>query len=158
MRLLQSMAGRGMSSALAALEHGRPAADLDRIRHLLQEARTREAVVVAQEASGRGCASRGAAWAGGASYPTQAHRSGCLGHRPRSLTRARLAPASRTRKYRSRYRSGFVPPQLQPTQPILYWQVEPLSLICISHGKRRKRREHRILSPLPLPIGLWGPA
>ena len=51
-------------------------------------------------------------------------------------------------KYRSRYRSGFVPPQLQPTQPILYWQVEPLSLICISHGKRRKRREHRILSPL----------
>jgi CRISPR/Cas system CSM-associated protein Csm2 small subunit len=44
MRLLQSMAGRGMSSALAALEHGRPAADLDRIRHLLQEARTREAL------------------------------------------------------------------------------------------------------------------
>lgn len=44
MLLLQSMASRGMSSALAALEHGRPAADLDRIRHLLQEARTREAL------------------------------------------------------------------------------------------------------------------
>jgi hypothetical protein len=44
MVLLQSMSSRGMSSALVALAHGRPAADVDRIRHLLQEARTHEAV------------------------------------------------------------------------------------------------------------------
>jgi hypothetical protein len=44
MRLLQSMAGRGMFSVLAALEHGRPATDRDHIRHLLQEARIREAL------------------------------------------------------------------------------------------------------------------
>ncbi|WP_317612741.1 hypothetical protein [Rhodococcus opacus] len=43
MRLLQSMAGRGMASALATLEHNRPAADAEQIRYLLQEARTREA-------------------------------------------------------------------------------------------------------------------
>lgn len=44
MRLLRSMVDRGMSASLAALGHGRPAADLELIRHLLQEARTREAL------------------------------------------------------------------------------------------------------------------
>ncbi|WP_064689744.1 hypothetical protein [Rhodococcus qingshengii] len=44
MRLLQSMARRGMASHLIALEHGRPETDSERIRHLLQEARTREAL------------------------------------------------------------------------------------------------------------------
>ncbi|OBG94397.1 hypothetical protein A5697_26285 [Mycobacterium sp. E3251] len=44
MRLLQSMAVRGMSSSLAALRQGRPAAVQEHIRHLLQEARTREAL------------------------------------------------------------------------------------------------------------------
>ncbi|MFR9774244.1 hypothetical protein [Nocardia sp. SC052] len=44
-QLLQSMAGRGMVSHLATLADGRPAADLEYIRHLLQEARTREALV-----------------------------------------------------------------------------------------------------------------
>ncbi|MFG1784480.1 hypothetical protein ACGFIU_18735 [Rhodococcus oryzae] len=43
-RLLQLMAGRGMASTLVALEHGRPALDGEQIRHLLQEARTREAL------------------------------------------------------------------------------------------------------------------
>ncbi|MGW4770790.1 NACHT domain-containing protein [Nocardia sp. NPDC004278] len=42
--LLQSMAGRGMTSHLAALGHGRPVADLEQIRHLLQQARMREAL------------------------------------------------------------------------------------------------------------------
>ncbi|MGW4339029.1 hypothetical protein ACWEK5_40450 [Rhodococcus koreensis] len=43
MRLLQSMATRGMASALATLEQDRPATDAEQIRYLLQEARTREA-------------------------------------------------------------------------------------------------------------------
>lgn len=43
--LLQSMAGRGMTSQLAALEQHRPAADPEYVRHLLQEARTHEALV-----------------------------------------------------------------------------------------------------------------
>ncbi|MFI9410040.1 hypothetical protein [Nocardia gamkensis] len=45
LQLLQSLAGRGMVSHLATLADGRPAADLEYIRHLLQEARTREALV-----------------------------------------------------------------------------------------------------------------
>ena len=44
MRALQSMARRGMASSLATLGHGRPAADLQQIRHLMQEARTGEAL------------------------------------------------------------------------------------------------------------------
>ncbi|WP_194835522.1 NACHT domain-containing NTPase [Nocardia sp. XZ_19_369] len=42
--LLQSMAGRGMATRLAALEHGRPAPDVEQIRHMLHEARIREAL------------------------------------------------------------------------------------------------------------------
>lgn len=44
MSLLQTMAGRGMAAHLAALSRYRPAPDLDQIRHLLQEARAREAL------------------------------------------------------------------------------------------------------------------
>lgn len=43
-RLLQSMAGRGMASALVSLSRGRPTPDTEQIGHLLQEARTREAL------------------------------------------------------------------------------------------------------------------
>ncbi|MEU6558610.1 hypothetical protein [Nocardia nova] len=44
-RLLQSMAGRGMASHMAALAHDRPAADQEMIRHLGQEARARETLL-----------------------------------------------------------------------------------------------------------------
>ncbi|MFI9411348.1 hypothetical protein [Nocardia gamkensis] len=44
MSLLQTMAGRGMAPHLAALALDRPAPDLELIRHLLQEARIREAL------------------------------------------------------------------------------------------------------------------
>lgn len=43
-RLLQSMASRGMANALIDLAKGRPVADTDRIRHLLQQARAYEAM------------------------------------------------------------------------------------------------------------------
>ncbi|MEU2258475.1 hypothetical protein ABZ540_35515 [Nocardia xishanensis] len=44
MHLLQSMAGRGMASSLAALGEGRSQVDFGHIQHLLREARTREAL------------------------------------------------------------------------------------------------------------------
>ncbi|MUL67095.1 hypothetical protein BOO86_21660 [Mycobacterium sp. CBMA 234] len=43
-RLLQSMASRGMANALIDLAKGRPVADTDRIRQLLQQARAYEAM------------------------------------------------------------------------------------------------------------------
>ncbi len=44
MRLLQTMAGRGMVLHLTALSADRPAEDQEEIRHLLQQARSREAL------------------------------------------------------------------------------------------------------------------
>jgi hypothetical protein len=61
-----------------------------------------------------------------------------------------------TCRYRSRYRSRFGPPQPSPTQSAPYLQLESIFQTRPIASKHHERPEHRILSPLPLPIGLWG--
>ena len=42
-------------------------------------------------------------------------------------------------KYRRRYRSRFARPQLLPTRPMSYWQLEPtfpIAIVCSKHNKR----------------------
>jgi len=51
-------------------------------------------------------------------------------------------------KYRRRYRSRFARPQLLPTRPMSYWQLEPTFPIAIVCSKHNKRPCVRILSPL----------
>jgi hypothetical protein len=54
------------------------------------------------------------------------------------------------------YRSTFARPQRSPTQPAAYSQIESIFPAGISNSKHNTRPDQRILSPLPLPIGLWG--
>ena len=49
-------------------------------------------------------------------------------------------------KYRRRYRSRFARPQLLPTRPMSYWQLEPTFPIAIVCSKHNKRPCVRILS------------
>ena len=50
--------------------------------------------------------------------------------------------------HRRRYRSRFARPQLLPTRPMSYWQLEPTFPIAIVCSKHNKRPCVRILSPL----------
>lgn len=60
------------------------------------------------------------------------------------------------RRDRSEYRSAFVRPRHPPTPPTPYPQLEAVHSAAAKAPKRNKCPVQRILSPLPLPIGLWG--